>query len=164
MAKHCLRFAKLFLGYCRNTEVTPANFSLWLHNRHKVKWDDSFMVGGPEMMEQLLLMVYKSRHQLKEKVKNPGFDPLTFFFAYQMNLPKEKAPLMAFLFKDLPEDINQEIVDALLNETAVVFQPRRSVWSDPGVFGDSKFELTPEPRPKPKPLPTPTHKAPSTLQ
>ena len=164
MAKQCLRFGKLFLDYLGVTEFTPEEFSEYLRDWRSGGVSVNALLGGPQAMEMLLKMIFKKRHRLKKDILNPNFDSLAFFLEYQLNLPLVEAPLFGSLFRDLPPDVYKEMAEASMSLGAVMFQPQQSVWSDPGLFGDRKVELSPEPKPKPKPLPTPTHKAPSTLQ
>ena len=171
MAKQHIRFAKLALGYFGVLDISPEDFSGFLKDWSKSNETVLDAVITLETLDMLLAMIFKSRHRLKKDLLDPEFDRVAFFVEYQLNLPLDRTSpdsIFAGLFQGLPKELYKEISDSSLDMTAM-FTPRPSPWTQPGVFGKDKVELSHEPLrheplPKPNLLPKPTHKAPSTLQ
>lgn len=166
MARPCIRFATLVLGYLEETRMTPVEFSEYLRDWHDGGDSVNQILGGPETMAMVLAMVFTTRHQLKKELMNPKFNSMGFFLDYQLNRSlKDEMNPFADLFLDLPRETYNELAVASVDLTAM-FVPQPSPWSQPAAFGPNKVELShaPLPKRKPKPLPKPTHEAPSTLQ
>lgn len=166
MAKPCNRFAKLVLGYLGETNMTPPDFSEFLRDWRNGGVSVNDILGGAETMAMLLAMIFATRHRLQKDLADPEFDSMAFFLEYQLNRPLDETSadsIFAGLFQGLPKELYKELADTSMDVTAV-FIPRPSPWTQPGLFGKDKVELSHKPLPKPAPLPKPTHKAPSTLQ
>lgn len=166
MDKQHIRFAKLVPGYFGETDTTPETFGALLKD-----WKNSGetvldILVDSKTLEMLLMMIFKSRHRLKKDLEDPEFDRMAFFVEYQLNLPLDETSadsIFAGLFQGLPKELYKEISDSSMDMTAM-FTPRPSPWTQPGLFGKDKVELSHKPAPKPNLLPKPTHAAPSTLQ
>lgn len=164
MAKSCIRFAKLALGYFEETKMNPEEFSEYLRDWRNGGLSVNSILGGSATMAMLLAMIYSTRHRLKKDLLDPEFDSVAFFLEYQLNRPlTDESSIFAGLFQGLPKELYKELAESSL-DMAVMFVPQPSPWSQPAMFGPKKVELSHGPLPKRKPLPTPTHKAPSTLQ
>lgn len=164
MAKQHIRFAKLTLDYFGEVGTSPEDFSGFLNDWSYGDGTILDFLGHPKTMEMLLAMIFKSRHRLKKDLLDPEFDRVAFFLEYQLNRPFED--LMnpfAGLFMDLPKELYKELADSSVT-LSEMFVPQPSPWTQPGLFGSNKVELSHKPLPKPKLLPKPTHAAPSTLQ
>lgn len=164
MARQCNRFAKLVLGYLGETQFTPVEFSEFIRDWRNGGISVNGVLGGPETMAMLLAMIFATRHRLQKDLLDPEFDSMAFFLEYQLNRPLSgDSGLFAGLLQGLPPEVYKELADSSMNMTEM-FTPQPSPWTQPGLFGTNKTELSHEPLAKPKPLPKPTHKAPSTLQ
>lgn len=164
MAKPCIRFAKLALGYLEETRMTPIEFSEYLQDWRNGGISVNNILGGTATMAMVLSMIFSTRHRLKKELLDPEFDQMAFFLEYQLNLPlADESSMFAGLFQGLPKELYKELADSSM-DLAVMFVPQPSPWTQPAMFGTSKVELSHEPLPKQKPLPKPTHKAPPTLQ
>lgn len=164
MAKQHIRFAKLVLGYIAETKMTPEAFSEYLRDWRAGGVSVNAILGGAETMAMILAMIFTTRHRLRKDLLDPEFDPMAFFLEYQLNRPLDKEDsIFAELFQGLPKELYKELADSSM-ELSEMFVPQPSPWTQPGLFGSNRVELSHAPLSKPKSLPKPTHKAPSTLQ
>lgn len=164
MAKPCIRFAKLVLGYLEETKMEPEEFGEYLRDWRNGGVSVNAILDGAATMAMLLAMIFSTRHRLKKDLLNPEFDSMAFFLEYQLNRPlTDESSMFAALFQGLPPELYKELADNSL-DLSTMFVPQPSPWTQPAMFGLGKVELSHNPLPKQKPLPKPTHKAPSTLQ
>lgn len=166
MDKSHVRFTKLVLGYFGETGTSPETFGALLKDWKNSSETVLDMLVDSRTLEMLLMMIFKSRHRLKKDLEDPEFDRVAFFVEYQLNLPLDETSadsIFAGLFQGLPKELYKELADSSM-ELSTMFVPQPSPWTQPGLFGSNKVEMTHAPLSKPKSLPKPTHAAPSTLQ
>jgi len=153
MAKRCVLFAQLVLDYFDNHEIPPEHLGEWLYHRKEGGEYATIFSGGPAMFEMVLEMVFKCRHQIKDKCTEFSWDPVAFFFEYQLNQPANSAKdLMAILSYAIPKS-GFPWERAQGDERVTAFIP-------------AELSLTgkPIPREPRKVLPRPTHPGSPTLQ